>query len=229
MTYDGQPHTAEGTCTGVMGEPLNGLDLSGTVHTDTGTSIDPWSFVEENGNYNDQNGTVEDNISKAEAVCEITPYIEEYDREEHLATGACLGVDGNPLDGLDLTGTSHTEIGIYAGDPWVFSDVTGNYNDTHGSVDDEITLRYVTVVADNKTKVFGQPDPELTYQVTIGSLLTGDVFSGELSREPGEALGTYAILQGLLTLPDYYEITFVGANFTITNGWIFMPLALRTP
>ena len=99
VTYDGQPHTAEGTCTGVMGEPLNGLDLSGTVHTDTGTSIDPWSFVEENGNYNDQNGTVEDNISKAEAVCEITPYIDEYDREEHLATGACLGVDGNPLEG----------------------------------------------------------------------------------------------------------------------------------
>ena len=128
-----------------------------------------------------------------------------------------------------MTGTGHTEIGIYAGDAWVFSDVTGNYNDTHGSVDDEITLRYVTVVADNKTKVFGQPDPGLTYQVTVGSLLTGDVFSGELSRKSGEALGTYAILQGSLTLSDYYEITFVGANLTITNGWIFMPLAFRTP
>jgi len=67
------------------------------------------------------------------------------------------------------------------------------------------------------------------FLISNNSLLTGDAFSGELSRQPGETMGTYAILQGLPALPDYYQITFVGANFTITAGMIFMPIALRTP
>ena len=37
VTYDGNPHTATGTATGVNGESLSGLDLSGTTHTNAGT------------------------------------------------------------------------------------------------------------------------------------------------------------------------------------------------
>jgi hypothetical protein len=73
----------------------------------------------------------------------------------------------------------------------------------------------VTVTADPKSKLYGQPDPPLTYQLTSGALLNGDDFSGDLAREPGESVGVYAILQGTLALPGYYDLTYVGANFTI--------------
>jgi hypothetical protein len=140
-------------------------------------------------------------------------------------------VKGMALLGLDLTGTAHTEIGIYTIDPWVFTDATGNYTDVSGSVKDEITLRFITVTADAKSKVVGQPDPTPTYHVTVGSLLSGDSFTGELTRDAGESVGTYAIRQGnLALLPAYYELTYVGANFTIiasSNIYIYLPLIIR--
>ena len=90
-----------------------------------------------------------------------------------------------------------------------------------------ITKRPVTVTAGAKSKGVGQPDPQLTYQITSGSLLSGDAFTGTLIREPGEATGTYTILQGTLLLPEYYDIIYVGADLTIFGGMIFIPLMQR--
>ena len=56
----------------------------------------------------------------------------------------------------------------------------------------------------------------LTYQITSGSLVAGDGFSGALTRAAGEAVGSYAIQQGTLALNSNYTLTFVGTNFTIT-------------
>jgi hypothetical protein len=85
----------------------------------------------------------------------------------------------------------------------------------------------VVVAADSKTKVYGQADPALTYQVTVGSLLAGDAFSGSLTRLPGEAIGTYPIWRGTLSLPSYYQLVYMGANLTITGYKIIMPIILR--
>ena len=41
-------------------------------------------------------------------------------------------------------------------------------------------------------------------------------FTGALSRAPGEAAGTYAILQNSLALGPNYSLTYVGANLIIT-------------
>lgn len=94
------------------------------------------------------------------------------------------------------------------------ADETGPY---FGSVTDTLTVakRSVTVTADAQTKVFGEADPELTYQITSGSLVAGDDFSGSLTRMAGENAGTYAIQQGSLTLGDNYDLTVVEANLTI--------------
>src|SRR5207244_2047854 len=66
VTYDGSPHTATGTCVGVGGTVLSGLDLSGTTHTNAkaGTYTDTWSFTD-GGNYNNQSGSVTDEIDEA--------------------------------------------------------------------------------------------------------------------------------------------------------------------
>ncbi|HEY6126791.1 MAG TPA: YDG domain-containing protein [Candidatus Acidoferrum sp.] len=81
-----------------------------------------------------------------------------------------------------------------------------------------ITARPIAVTADAKSKVFGTTDPPLTYMVTSGSLVSGDSFSGNLSRASGENAGTYAILQGSLTAGTNYMLTFAGANLTITQA-----------
>ena len=227
LTYDTQPHTAEGACLGLDGQPLEGLDLSGTTHTDAGSYVDEWVFSDPTGNYSDMNGSVTDHIARAEATCMVTGYTLEYDRQAHTASGSCTGVAGEELEGLELSGTTHTEIGSYADDPWTFTDSNGNYNEQAGTVDDEITLRFITVTADMLSKPYGQPDPELTYQVTSGSLLEGDAFSGELSRQPGERVGSYAILLGTLSLPDYYQLGFQGADFNITGSIFLFPMMLN--
>jgi hypothetical protein len=219
--YDAIAHGASGDCLGVDAKPLTGLDL-GASYTNVPGGKANWSLTDTTGNYNNASGSVNIVISKADAVCTVTPYKVEYDKKAHTATGSCLGVDDEVLAGLVLSSTSHTAIGTY-NDSWAFTDVTGNYNDAIGTAADEITKRAITVTADAKLKQAGQPDPALTYKVTSGSLLTGDEFTGSLARDPGEKSGTYAILQGSLTLPDYYVITYVGANLTITGKMIYLP------
>lgn len=139
VAYDGNPHTATGTATGVKSEPLTGLDLNATTHTNAGTySGDSWTFADVTGNYNSTSGTVDDAIAKANAIVNVTGYSVTYDGDVHTAAGTATGVKGESLNGLDLTGTSHTNAGTYAGDSWTFTDVTGNYNNASGTTSDAI-------------------------------------------------------------------------------------------
>ena len=78
-----------------------------------------------------------------------------------------------------------------------------------------ITAATATVIAADQTKAFGESDPALTYS---GALLGGDIFSGSLGREAGEAVGTYSISLGTLSAGGNYEIVFAGANLTITSA-----------
>src|SRR5262249_26501980 len=76
----------------------------------------------------------------------------------------------------------------------------------------------VTVTADAKTKIYGDGDPALTFQITSGTLAFSDAFTGTLSRAPGESIGDYAIQQNTLSLnTTNYDLTYFGANLTITK------------
>jgi hypothetical protein len=69
VTYDGNSHTATGTATGVKGEALSGLNLSGTTHSLPGSYLnDPWTFTDTTGNYNNASGSVKDYILFAAGV-----------------------------------------------------------------------------------------------------------------------------------------------------------------
>src|SRR5262249_14362481 len=92
-----------------------------------------------------------------------------------------------------------------------------------------IGQRSITVSADAKSKTVGAADPVLTYQITAGSLVGGDAFSGGLTRHPGEAAGTYAIRQGSLTAGSNYALTYVGAALTIGNTQATVALTATTP
>ncbi len=91
-----------------------------------------------------------------------------------------------------------------------------NYAVTFANVSGSITARPLTVTADARNKTYGDADPTLTYQVTSGSLVSGDSLSGNLTRVTGESVGGYAIQQGTLTAGSNYMLTYVGANLTIS-------------
>ena len=92
-----------------------------------------------------------------------------------------------------------------------------NYNITFISNDLTITAKPITVTADAKTKFIGDADPELTYSTNV-PLAYSDSFTGQLARDPGEGVRSYAIKQGTLALGSNYELTYNGATFTILTS-----------
>jgi hypothetical protein len=139
-TLSGFVNGEDATSAGVTGAAscarTSGESVAGSPYTITCT---PGTLTA--ANYSFATGsTASFTISKANPDCSsITAYAVTYDTNAHTATGTCQGVgtDGT-LAGLDLSATTHTAAGDYPGDPWTFTDVSGNYNDTSGTVDDSI-------------------------------------------------------------------------------------------
>jgi hypothetical protein len=220
--YDATPHGASGFCEGIGGEDAGTLDL-GASYTDVPGGTAHWAFTG-NGNYNDRAGDVSITLIKAVASCSISGYSGVYDATPHGASGFCEGIGGEIAGTLD-PGASYTDVpGGTA--HWTFTG-NSNYNNQSGDVLITITKVQITVTADNKTKVVGEPDPLLTYSYLPGLLLPGDNFTGELTREPGENVGSYAIQRGTLSLSNNYNLFFVEGTFTISNGVIYLPLIIR--
>lgn len=71
----------------------------------------------------------------------------------------------------------------------------------------------VGVEADPQIKIYGDPDPELTYTLPEPLVKEGDIW-GELTRAPGEDTGYYAITQGSLTSKNY-DIYFIPSRLLI--------------
>ncbi|MGP6219099.1 MBG domain-containing protein, partial [Pseudomonas paraeruginosa] len=99
---------------------------------------------------------------------------------------------------------------------------TANYTLSYVGNDLRITPAQLNVIADAKTKVYGDLDPTLTYQVsglkrgdTAGAVLNG----GSLSRVAGENVGVYGINQGGLGLvSSNYTLNYQGNDLTITKA-----------
>jgi hypothetical protein len=141
-----------------------------------------------------------------------------------VTTGAL--VTGDAFTG-SLTRAAGENIGSYAIQKGTL-DAGGNYTLSFVGANLTITKRAVTVTADAQTKGYGDPDPALTYQITTGSLVGADQFSGALTRASGEGVGTYAITQGTLSLGGNYALTYAGANLTITARAITVTAAAKS-
>ena len=71
----------------------------------------------------------------------------------------------------------------------------------------------ITPATDQK-KIYGASDPSY-YSGKVRGLLTGDTMTGKLSREVGEKVGRYRILQGTISAGANYEVEVVETYFTI--------------
>ena len=93
-----------------------------------------------------------------------------------------------------------------------------NYNITYVAKDFVITAKPITVTATaSQSKVYGTANPVYTYTVSP-SLVSGDSFTGTLTRATGENVGTYAITQGGLSAGSNYTISYVGTDFIIVKA-----------
>ncbi|MBG6609818.1 two-partner secretion system adhesin CdrA [Pseudomonas aeruginosa] len=129
---------------------------------------------------------------------------------------------GSVLNGGGLVRVSGENVGNYAIQQGGLGLVSGNYDLAYQGNNLTITKALLNVIADAKTKVYGDADPSLTYQVsglkngdTAGAVLNG----GSLSRVAGENVGVYGINQGGLGLVSAnYDLSYQGNNLTITKA-----------
>jgi hypothetical protein len=214
VTYDGNPHTATGTATGVGSANLAAdLTLSGTTHTSAGTyAADSWSFTDPAGNYASTSGTVSDKINQASATILVTPYTVTYDGTAHTATGTATGVgSANLAADLTLSGTTHTSAGTYAADSWSFTDPAGNYASTSGTVSDKINQANATINVTPYTVTYdGNPHTATGTATGVGSAnLAADL---TLSGTTHTSAGTYAA--------DSWSFTDPAGNYASTSGTV---------
>ncbi|MDT1000248.1 MBG domain-containing protein, partial [Pseudomonas aeruginosa] len=85
-----------------------------------------------------------------------------------------------------------------------------------------ITPAQLNVIADAKTKVYGDLDPALTYQVSglkRGDTAAAELNAGSLNRVAGENVGVYGINQCVLGLVrSNYTLNYLVNNLTITTA-----------
>ncbi|MDW3192959.1 MAG: MBG domain-containing protein [Cytophagales bacterium] len=127
-----------------------------------------------------------------------------------VTTGALQGSDV-------LTGDMSRAVGENVGNYAIEQGTLDNSNYAITFVSDDLTINPlgISVTSEIKSKLYGDPDPELTFGIFSGTLINGDVLSGSLERVAGEDVGTYSINQGTLGNPNY-TISFLSENLTVT-------------
>ncbi len=105
--------------------------------------------------------------------------------------------------------------------------LSANYTLVYIGNDVTITPKTITVTADAKTKIYGDPDPVLTYTYTP-ALVGTDVFTGSISRLPGENAGAYAIGQNTLALNSNYTLVYSGSDLIINKAVLTVTAADET-
>jgi MBG domain (YGX type)/Bacterial Ig-like domain (group 3)/Galactose oxidase, central domain len=170
------------------------------------------------GSFQPSNGTVSQTVQTRSVTVTADAKSKNYgDTDPALTYQITSGslAAGDSFTGA-LTRVAGENVGTYAIQQGTLA-LNSNYALTFVGANLTITSRNLTVTADAKTKIYGASDPALTY--THGALSNGDtdsVFTGSLTRAPGENVGTYAISHGTLSAGSNYNILFTGANFTIT-------------
>ncbi|MDA3220332.1 two-partner secretion system adhesin CdrA [Pseudomonas aeruginosa] len=128
---------------------------------------------------------------------------------------------GAVLNGGSLSRVAGENVGVYGINQGGLGLVSGNYDLAYQGNNLTITKALLNVIADGKTKVYGDADPSLTYQVS--GLKNGDsagsILTGGLNRDAGENVGVYGINQGGLVLTSgNYDLAYQGNDLTITKA-----------
>lgn len=191
----------------------------------------------DSGNYNLLNppASTSADITKYNLTVTATGINKVYDG----TTAATVTLAGwFPGDALNVTGTAtfaDANVGvdkvITVNGISISGADAGNYNllNTTTTTSADITVRELTITANSgQHKSFGYPDPILTFTYSPDDVPAA--FTGALSREPGEAIGSYAITLGTLEVDgeNFTIKEFVPAQFNILElKYLYLPLITK--
>ena len=195
------------------------LCSSGSASTVTGSG--PWSWSCQ-GLYSGTSQNCSANLIQQTQTITFTPPATKTYGDAAITLTATGGGSGNPVTftlvsgPATLTGSTLTITG--AGTIVVKASQAGNKNysaATDVTANIIVAKTALTITAVAKSKTYGASDPALTYTTT--GLISSDTMTGSLTRTAGEALGSYPITQGTVTVsaPGNYNISYTGANLTI--------------
>ena len=212
------------TVAGTLGEDTVKYDVVREAGENVGKYTITPSGKAEQGNYSVTYATGTLTITKAETMT-LTPELTGKDAEKEY--------DSKPLSGgatASVTKGTKITYSTDGGKTWseTLPSITNvgtlkvkakaenkNYKDVTVDYTLTVTRKAVTVTADNKSKVFGEKDPELT--ATVAGTLGNDTVEYKLSRAAGEAVGKYEITVKGDKLQGNYTVTYVAGTLTITS------------
>ena len=148
-----------------------------------------------------------------------------YDGSTDIAASALSVANLVGSDALTLSGAGSVASANASATPQALT-LTGltlggasasNYTLTGGTGTATITPRPITVTADPQSRIYGDTNPALTFQIGGQGLVAGDTLTGALATTatPTSHVGPHAITQGSLANPNY-AIAFTGNTITVT-------------
>jgi gliding motility-associated-like protein len=127
-----------------------------------------------------------------------------------------------PMASTSVSAT--TSVNVYTDDITLDGGVDENYSFSYIAADFEVTKATLTVTADSKTKVYGDPNPSLTFQYS--GFVNGDD-AGDLATEP-EASTPVSLTSPVDVYTDAitieggadenYSFSYVAADFEVTKA-----------
>ena len=201
---------------------------NGTFKPAAGDYPASWTFTPAKGyeEYATATGTATVTVDPKAVTVSITPNGGTYGSVTAAAAVLSGVVDGETVpvtltytgtanDGTEYNGTTPpTKAGTYT--------ITATINDPNYKLDADtataeftVAKRGATVTPDNKSKVYEENDPKLTYKVS--GVLDGETLTGiTLTRAEGENAGEYDITGTAdAGANPNYDVTFVKGTFTI--------------
>ncbi|MGE5395255.1 MAG: hypothetical protein ACM3P1_10955, partial [Candidatus Saccharibacteria bacterium] len=150
VSITGAPFTYTGsaiTPATVLVKGAGGLNLTPTPsyanNINAGTATASYTYAGDDNHYGSEDSKTFE-IGKADAIIFVEGYSGNYDGLAHGAIGTAKGVNNELLLGLNL---GNSFINVPGGTAiWVFTDVTGNYNNATGSVKIDISKATSTTV-----------------------------------------------------------------------------------
>lgn len=169
----------------------------------------------------------------------LSPVTVTADDQSKVYDGAAFGGSysyTSSAPGASLLGTlgsnlaSVTDAGSYV-IGGLYSDQFG-YDIAYAAGTGTLTIdpRSITVTADDLHSTYGTANPSLTWQVTTGSLVTGDTLSGVLATTATAAsdVGDYDVTQGTLAADSNYALSFNPGTLTVDPKTLALSLGYQT-
>ena len=224
FTYDGNEHSITATAT----ELVNGNECLLTIENNTATEVGNYTAII-TGLSNDNYKLPDDNL---EHDFEITTTIPEVTALEAIADLVYSGTEQDLITAgstnfgtllYSLDGENYSEeipTGTDADTYTVYYKVeeSDNWEGVEGNIDVTIDPAEISITAENKTKVYGEDDPEFT--VIVEGLVNGDDesvlnYSIKRDEDDNDNVGEHTIFVTGDPEQGNYQVAFVNGTLTI--------------